>query len=156
MQHAKLGKLREKLQQASEDAPYITKDQLLQMIQERYCLSRTYCDYISGPKSCLANTSLCQCSGAVSRPEDADKTCHALNDSGQVLLYQDKAYLRPAEVAEMVLQALPDTTKDLEDKLTILHRELQPLEDLKKDVDKHAHRSQNAKLNFLPLLTFSV
>ena len=81
-----------------------------------------------------------QCSGAVSRPEDAEQTCHALNDSGQVLLYQDKAYLRPAEVAEMVLQALPDTTKDLEDKLTILHKELQPLEDLKKGVDKHAHR----------------
>ena len=75
----------------------------------------------------------------MSRREDAEQTCHALHRSGQLLLYQDKAYLRPAEVAEMVLQALPDTTKDLEDKLTILHRELQPLEDVKKDVDKHAH-----------------
>lgn len=75
----------------------------------------------------------------MSRPEDAEQTCHALNDSGQVLLYQNKAYLRPAEVAEMVLQALPDTTKDLEDKLTILQRELQPLEDTKRDVDKRAH-----------------
>lgn len=75
----------------------------------------------------------------MSRPEDAEQTCHALNDSGQVLLYQNKAYLRPAEVAEMVLQALPDTTKDLEDKLTILQRELQPLEDTKQDVDKRAH-----------------
>lgn len=119
LRHARLGKLREKLQQASEDTPYITKDKLLQLIQE---------------------------SGAVSRPEDAEQTCHALNDSGQVLLYQDKAYLRPAEVAEMVLQALPDTTKDLEDKLTILHRELQPLEEVKKDVDKNAHRRSNLVL----------
>lgn len=36
LQHARLGKLREKLQQASEDTPYITKDKLLQLIQERY------------------------------------------------------------------------------------------------------------------------
>ena len=64
----------------------------------------------------------------MSNISDAEQTCLALNDSGQVLLYQDKAYLRPAEVAEMVLQALPDTTKDLEDKLSILHQELQPLE----------------------------
>lgn len=56
-----------------------------------------------------------------------------------MLLYQDKAYLRPAEVAEMVLQALPDTTKDLQEKLSILHQELQPLEALKADVDKYAH-----------------
>lgn len=39
----------------------------------------------------------------------------------------------------MVLQALPDTTKDLEEKLSILHQELQPLEALKADVDKYAH-----------------
>ncbi|KAL3136315.1 hypothetical protein ABBQ38_005579 [Trebouxia sp. C0009 RCD-2024] len=119
LKHAKLGKLREKLQQESETVPYITKDRLLQLIQE---------------------------SDAVSRPEDAEQTCHALNDSGQVLLYQNKAYLRPAEVAEMVLQALPDTTKDLEDKLTILQRELQPLEDTKQDVDKRAHMRSNLVL----------
>lgn len=162
LQHAKLGKLREKLQEASEDTPYITKDKLLQLIQERCGASVTYCMYTSrpllcpAPCLCLANMPSCQCSGAVSRPEDAEQTCHALNDSGQVLLYQDKAYLRPAEVAEMVLQALPDTTKDLEDKLTILHRELQPLEEVKKDVDKNAHRLHACvKLNLLFLLTIS-
>ena len=40
----------------------------------------------------------------------------------------------------MVLQALPDTTQDLEQKLSILHQELQPLENLKADVDQQAHR----------------
>ena len=36
LQHAKLGKLREQLQQASENAPYVSKSELLQMIQDRY------------------------------------------------------------------------------------------------------------------------
>lgn len=79
------------------------------------------------------------CSGAADTAEDAEQTCYALSNSGQVLLYQDKAYLRPAEVAEMVLQALPDTKEDLEQKLSVLHQELQPLEALKADVDKYAH-----------------
>lgn len=119
LKHAKLGKLRDHLQQASETAPYVTKAKLVQMIQD---------------------------SGAADTVKDAEQTCYALSNSGQVLLYQDKAYLRPAEVAEMVLQALPDTTKDLEQKLSVLHQELQPLEALKADVDKYAHARSNMLL----------
>lgn len=119
LKHAKLGKLRDELQQASETAPYVTKAELIKMIQS---------------------------SGAADNAQDAEHTCYALSNSGQVLLYQDKAYLRPAEVAEMVLQALPDTTQDLEQKLSILHQELQPLENLKADVDQQAHRRSNMLL----------
>lgn len=119
LKHARLGKLRDQLQEASESAPYVSRAKLVEMIQG---------------------------SGAADTVEDAEQICSALSNSGQVLLYQDKAYLRPAEVAEMVLQALPDTTKDLQEKLSILHQELQPLEALKADVDKYAHARSNMLL----------
>lgn len=71
--------------------------------------------------------------------QEAERTCAALNDAGIVLQYQNKVYLKPAEVAELILQALPDTTQDLTDKLQVLQQEIQPLEEVKKVVDRHAH-----------------
>ena len=79
------------------------------------------------------------CSEVALTHQEAEQTCAALNDAGLILQYQNKVYLRPAEVAELILQALPDTTKDLQDKLTVLQQEIEPLEQVKRSVDKAAH-----------------
>lgn len=93
--------LKEALEQAAETKYYITHDELLEMIKE---------------------------SGAAKQVEDIEDLADALNKSGVILQYNDLVYLRPAEVAELVVQHLPGTSKKAKQRLEEIERELTILE----------------------------
>lgn len=76
---------------------------------------------------------------ALSR-EDAVRLCEALSTAGVVLRYKDIVYLRPEDVADMILQALPETQGNLKGGLDTLREQITTMENEKKIIDSDAEK----------------
>lgn len=77
-------------------------------------------------------------------PAAAAASVAALHDAGVVLRWRQTVFLRPADVADTVLRALPDTDLEVRQRLDVLKRELAPLADRKRAVDAAARRRSRA------------
>ena len=79
-------------------------------------------------------------------PAAAAATCAALHDSGVVLRWRQTVFLRPAEVADTVLRALPDTDLEVRERLAELQAALAPIAERKRAVDAAARARSRAVL----------
>ncbi|KAK9821629.1 hypothetical protein WJX74_001601 [Apatococcus lobatus] len=82
----------------------------------------------------------CQKQGAASTLEEADRICRSLDSAGVVLRLANQVYLRPEDVAEQVIQAVPNTEAEIKAKLDHLKAEIEPLDKVKHHVDMRIHR----------------
>eukprot|EP00884_Botryococcus_braunii_P006240 jgi/Botrbrau1/15617/Bobra.4_1s0005.1 len=112
--------------------------QRLQVLQFRELLDDIGEEHLSIPYHQLL--SLCTESGAAATKQEAMRVCEALNTAGVVLRYRDRVYLRPLEISEALLMALPDTRQEMEERIRKVEERLKPLEALKQKVDKEARR----------------
>lgn len=112
LKHAGMAHLREELEAVSERQATIPYKQLLKLIQE---------------------------AGVAGSVQEAQRVTDALCTAGVVLRFRAQVYLRPDEVAQSVLSALPDTLNDLENKARSLEADLQPLEEMKQRIDRSAY-----------------
>jgi hypothetical protein len=79
-------------------------------------------------------------------PAAAARVVAALHDAGLVLRWRQTVFLRPAEVADMVLRALPDSDLEVRARLAELRAELAPLQSAKRSVDADAAARSRAVL----------
>lgn len=79
--------------------------------------------------------------------QGAQELCKALVKSGVVLQYRDIVYLRPAEVAEIVLGNLPHKQEEMENKLAALKGRLAPMVEVKRDIKNEARTRSSMYLN---------
>lgn len=79
--------------------------------------------------------------------QGAEELCKALIKAGVVLQYRDVIYLRPEEVAEMVLGNLPHKQGEVENKLATLRKRLGPLIEVKNEIRDEARTRSAMYLN---------
>ncbi|KAK9839321.1 hypothetical protein WJX81_008000 [Elliptochloris bilobata] len=79
-------------------------------------------------------------SGAAGSAEEAGHLCEALRAAGVVVRVGGIVFLRPDEVAETILKALPDTEQEVEARLRELRLELTPLVEQKRRIDGRVQR----------------
>eukprot|EP00891_Asterochloris_glomerata_P008219 jgi/Astpho2/8219/Aster-x0807 len=113
LQHVHMVQLRERLATLSDTRLHISHSELLQHIVD---------------------------SSAAQTRAEAEHIAEALDTAGFVMRFRDKVYLRPAEIAGMVLQSVPDTRHEIAMELQKLKAQLEPLIAQKQEVDKNAHR----------------
>ena len=83
---------------------------------------------------------------ASATPTAATTAVAALHDAGAVLVWRHTVFLRPAEVADQVLRALPDTDLEVRQRLDTLRASLAPLAAKKRAVDAAAKRRSRAAM----------
>eukprot|EP01023_Acetabularia_acetabulum_P066433 TRINITY_DN8974_c0_g1_i6.p1 TRINITY_DN8974_c0_g1~~TRINITY_DN8974_c0_g1_i6.p1 ORF type:complete len:327 (-),score=36.90 TRINITY_DN8974_c0_g1_i6:2488-3468(-) len=81
---------------------------------------------------------LCIEEGFAKSEEQAKELCQSMHNAGVLLWHSNVVYLRPLEVAEMILEALPDTEEEIRDKVKKLSLELHPLKQQKEQCDRVA------------------
>ena len=81
---------------------------------------------------------LARACGVAFTPEAAAAAVSAAHDAGLVLRFQGTVFLRPSEIADMVLRALPDTDIEVRARLASLEAQLAPLEVQKRAIDAAA------------------
>eukprot|EP01026_Neomeris_dumetosa_P046342 TRINITY_DN39431_c0_g1_i2.p1 TRINITY_DN39431_c0_g1~~TRINITY_DN39431_c0_g1_i2.p1 ORF type:complete len:327 (+),score=28.57 TRINITY_DN39431_c0_g1_i2:250-1230(+) len=81
---------------------------------------------------------MCIEDGFADTQSEAVEMCKAMHTAGVILKHCNTVYLRPEEVAEMVLDALPDTEDEIETKIQKLEQELLPLQQRKAQCDRKA------------------
>jgi hypothetical protein len=81
---------------------------------------------------------LARACGVASTPEGAAAAVAAAHDAGLVLRFQGTVFLRPAEIADLILRALPDTDIEVRARLASLEAQLAPLEAQKRAIDAAA------------------
>ena len=79
-------------------------------------------------------------------PAAAAAAAAALHDAGIVLRWRQTVFLRPGEVADTVLRALPDTDVEVRGRLADLQAALAPLAAAKRAVDDRARARSRAVL----------
>lgn len=84
--------------------------------------------------------------GAASDRRAATDLVSALHASGFILRYRGNCFLRPDEIADVVLRALPDSEEEVGARLEELRAQLAPLERAKKTIDKRAKSRTRAVL----------
>ena len=85
-------------------------------------------------------------SGAAADRRAASDLVAALHASGFILRYKGNCFLRPDEIADVVLRALPDSEEEVGARLEELRTQLAPLEQAKKMIDKRAKGRTRAVL----------
>ncbi|KAK9797082.1 hypothetical protein WJX73_005306, partial [Symbiochloris irregularis] len=83
---------------------------------------------------------LCRSTGTASSDEEAARICAVLADAGIVLRFADLVYLRPMDIAEYIVQALPGSQAEVQERLDALKQELSPMDLRKQQIDRTAHR----------------
>eukprot|EP01025_Chloroclados_australasicus_P056583 TRINITY_DN7021_c1_g1_i1.p1 TRINITY_DN7021_c1_g1~~TRINITY_DN7021_c1_g1_i1.p1 ORF type:complete len:316 (-),score=31.92 TRINITY_DN7021_c1_g1_i1:214-1161(-) len=81
---------------------------------------------------------LCMREGFADTEEQAAEMCRAMHAAGVVMKHCNMIYIRPLEVADMVLQALPDTEEEIQDKIKEIEKQLLPLQQRKEQCDRVA------------------
>ena len=84
--------------------------------------------------------------GAASDRKGAADLVAALHASGFILRYGGNCFLRPDEIADVVLRALPDSEEEVGARLEELKLQLAPLETAKKAIEKKARARTRAVL----------
>ena len=84
--------------------------------------------------------------GAASDRKAAADLVAALHASGFILRYRGNCFLRPDEIADVVLRALPDSEEEVGARLEELRAQLAPLERAKKTIDRRARSRTRAVL----------
>lgn len=84
--------------------------------------------------------------GAASDRRGAADLVAALHVSGFILRYRGNCFLRPDEIADVVLRALPDSEAEVGARLEELRAQLAPLEQAKKRIDNRARTRTRAVL----------
>ncbi|CAD7697567.1 unnamed protein product [Ostreobium quekettii] len=79
---------------------------------------------------------------AISR-EEAERLCEALCTAGVVMRYKDVVFLRPGDVAEMILCALPETRTQIQGNLDALREKIAPLRSELAGIDERADAWSN-------------
>lgn len=80
--------------------------------------------------------------------EEARAALAAAHNAGLVLRFQGTVFLRPAEVADLVLRALPDTDLEVRSRLATLEAQLAPLDAQKQLIDAAARTRSRRVLWF--------
>ncbi|PNH06182.1 Calcium uniporter protein, mitochondrial [Tetrabaena socialis] len=119
LQQVQVLKLRQDLEDESERRLHIPYSQLLQMVRA---------------------------SGSAHDDVEAEEVSLALHRAGVILRHHEVVYLRPDEIAEMVMQALPGGKEDAATRLLRIEEELSDLEKIHVEVEKQAHRTTNRLL----------
>ncbi|KAG2454450.1 hypothetical protein HYH02_001469 [Chlamydomonas schloesseri] len=78
-------------------------------------------------------------SGSAHDDKEAEEVALALHRAGVVMRHHDVVYLRPDEIAEVVMQVLPGGKEDASAKLAKIEEELTDLDKIHEQVDKQAH-----------------
>ncbi|KAF3454767.1 hypothetical protein FNV43_RR05215 [Rhamnella rubrinervis] len=87
----------------------------------------SYCEFLEA----------CESIGVARSQEEAAAFARVLDEAGVVLLFRDKVYLHPDQVAELIRKAVPLTlTSDDEP----IREELKMLQQKKEDIDVQAHK----------------
>lgn len=84
--------------------------------------------------------------GAASDRKAAADLVAALHVSGFILRYRGNCFLRPDEIADVVLRALPDSEEEVGARLEELKAQLAPLEQAKRRIDRRARARTRAVL----------
>ena len=85
-------------------------------------------------------------SGAASDRRGASDLVAALHASGFILRHRGTCFLRPDEIADVVLRALPDSEEEVGARLEELKAQLAPLERAKNAIDRRARARTRAVL----------
>lgn len=111
LQQVQVLKLRQELEDAAELKLHIPYSQLLQMAKT---------------------------SGAANDDKEAREVALALHRAGVLLLHHDTVYLRPEDIAAIVMQVLPGGREDASKKLSAIEIELSELDKQHQQLDKAA------------------
>lgn len=84
--------------------------------------------------------------GAASDRKGAAELVAALHASGFILRHRGTCFLRPDEIADVVLRALPDSEEEVAGRLEELRAQLAPLERAKRAIDRRARARTRAVL----------
>eukprot|EP01025_Chloroclados_australasicus_P022715 TRINITY_DN2329_c0_g2_i2.p2 TRINITY_DN2329_c0_g2~~TRINITY_DN2329_c0_g2_i2.p2 ORF type:complete len:308 (-),score=20.62 TRINITY_DN2329_c0_g2_i2:880-1731(-) len=83
-------------------------------------------------------TKICRQKLPTSDDRDIEEIIRALHKTGTVLVFQDVVFLRPEEVANSIVESLPDTEEEVRSKLQSLEQEIIPLEKRKLQMERSA------------------
>ena len=97
---------------------------------------------------------LAKACGVATSDSEAAEALSAAHSAGLVLRFQGTVFLRPSEVADLVLRALPDTDLEVRARLATLEAQLAPLEAQKKAIDAAA-RTRSRRVLWAGLAAFS-
>jgi hypothetical protein len=137
--------LREKLKKLSEEQLSLPYKDFIRLCIERCALEKAVplqparrCFLRRLPLTGRAFAGACS-KAATSEPE-AERVADALDKAAVVLRFRGLVFIRPDEVAERLLESLPDQSAEYLPLLARLEAELDKMEQTKRAIDAAAHR----------------